>query len=46
MRCLSGPLVASNVMNVLADYSSFIKAPHEYFDDPPITKHFAVTSYS
>jgi hypothetical protein len=25
--------VASNVMNVLVDYSSFINAPHEFFDD-------------
>ena len=27
--------VASNVMNVLVDYSSFINAPHEFFDDTP-----------
>jgi len=25
--------VASNAMNVLVDYSSFINAPHEFFDD-------------
>jgi hypothetical protein len=27
--------VALNVMNALVDYSSFINAPHEYFDNTP-----------